>query len=90
MQSQSDLMTDLKEKENEIISKIKSQINSNGLVNGDVRSECELENGEVFSRRLFIDSAGLKLLESKLNSDLHSAESELNEESEKRKKYRVF
>lgn len=86
MQSSSDLITDLKEKENDIISKIKSQISGNGI---DVKECIKFENGDVLSKKL-IDLANLKALESRLTSEIDSTDSELNEEFEKRKKYRVF
>lgn len=79
-------MTDLKEKENDIIGKIKSQIAGHGI---DIKECIKFENGDVLSTKL-IDLANLKALESKLTSEIDSTDSELNEELEKRKKYRVF
>lgn len=82
----SDLITDLKEKENEIINKIKSQIVGNGVDMND----CKLEKyGDVLLFKKMIDLVGLKALQSKLTSEIESADSELNEEIEKRKKYRT-
>lgn len=74
-----DLLSDVKEKENELISKIKLQLNS-VQVN-------KYEDGVLVKK--VTDLAGLKLIEAKLGSDLELEEGKLSEELEKRKKYKT-
>lgn len=77
MQS-NDLTSDVKE--NESMSKIKLHLNSQ--VN-----KCKLEDTVLVKK--ITDLSGLKLIDSKLSTELELDEAKLNEELEKRKKYRT-
>ena len=85
---------DPKEKENDIINKIKISLSSSSeSLHFNERSD-EMKNADLINEKSvlfkrFADVAGLKSVEAKLSNEIQTEEARYNEELEKRKKYRV-
>ncbi len=85
---------DPKEKENDIINKIKMRLNSSSEAlhlkeRFKEKKHVDLINENSVLFKKLTDIPGLKSVEAKLLSEIETEESKYNEELEKRKKYRV-
>ena len=78
---------DPKEKENELINKIKSQLSESAAGKHEFKFDTVRDN--VFSFKKLTDLASLKLAETRLQNEIQVEEAKYTEEIEKRKKYRV-
>ena len=85
--SLTDSSNDLKEKENEIINKIKSQLSKSTCVKHEFKFDAVRDN--VFTFNKLTELTSLKLAETRLQNEIQMEEAKYNEEIEKRRKYRV-
>lgn len=81
--------TDPKEKENEIINKIKLQLNGENILKTQIQDvNTETKDESVLFKKI-IDLASLKLSQSRLSSEIELEEAKYDEELDKRKKYKT-
>ena len=86
-----DLIKDPKEKENEIINKIKMQLTAenHGLKSQLNNPKFKTDNDENCRFKKYVDLSTIKSVEARLFSEIDTEEAGYNEEREKRKKYKV-
>lgn len=86
-----DLIKDPKEKENEIINKIKMQLTAenHGLKSQLNNPKFKTDNDENCRFKKYVDLSTIKSVEARLFSEIDTEEASYNEEREKRKKYKT-